>query len=511
MTNVEDLTPKKLNLKSRLSFLFKDSLLYGGAGALNRLMSFILFPVLAHHFNPAEYGVLDFFMVLAAFLGLLIIFGQDSSLARFFYEKEEKRYRQEIVSQSLVIQIAIIIIVIPVLWILGEIISDVLIQSENTILLFRLILLQAPFLFLVSFSQNLLKWSFKRKEFLIISIGSVFSTVFIILIGIFNYEFRIVEIFYVGIVVNCCFGITGIFLVKEWLIVPRKFEYIKVLTKFAIPLGIVCVAGAFIPLLERGLIDKLLATVDVGIYAAANKIALQLVLVIAAFQTAWGPFSYSLYKSKNAIETYNEVLKGYTLFVLLMVLLISAMGFPLLALLADESFSVGAIVIFPIALGLAIESIGFITELGISIAKRSYLQIYVFMGYLLLTLCLILLLTPPLGLLGVALSVCFGKIFKAVLAGWFAQKYCRMRWQYGSIFISTCLVLISGMLATYFGWIFGLVLGSILFVILFFMMGFILPLILYGRSRVKSFFSTFSVNRFFLVFVNKLKDPNKGG
>ena len=161
------------------------------------------------------------------------------------------------------------------------------------------------------------------------------------------------------------------------------------------------------------------------------------------------------------LSKHNEVLKGYTLFVLLMVLLISTMGFPMLALLADESFSVGAIVIFPIALGLAIESIGFITELGISIAKRSYLQIYVFMGYLLLTLCLILLLTPPLGLLGVALSVCFGKIFKRLYWQVVCTKVLSHEMAIRFHFYIHFLVLISGMLATcYFGWIFGLVLGA---------------------------------------------------
>ena len=101
-----------------------------------------------------------------------------------------------------------------------------------------------------------------------------------------------------------------------------------------------------------------------------------------AFQTAWGPFSLSLYKDKTAAQTYRVVLRlySYGISVLVMLLAVSA---PAIFLFFDEAYQPGIILVFPIAFAFALESFAHILQLGISLSKSSHLLIYGYVSELL--------------------------------------------------------------------------------------------------------------------------------
>ena len=155
-------SPRGLSQQGRLAFLLKDSALYGGASAVSKAFSLITFPLMARHFSTEDYGVIDFFGVLASFLGILIIFGQESAIARFFYEYEEKEQRKKLISQSLVFQLILCVFLMIVLFMSAGSLTKLLIDVSDASSFFKIIVLQAPFLVLMSFSQNLLKWTFQR-------------------------------------------------------------------------------------------------------------------------------------------------------------------------------------------------------------------------------------------------------------------------------------------------------------------------------------------------------------
>ena len=81
-------------------------------------------------------------------------------------------------------------------------------------------------------------------------------------------------------------------------------------------------------------------------------------------------------------------------------------------------------------MGLAIQAISWITEIGIGIAKKSYLNLYAYLIFLAINISGIFLLVPILGLMGVAISVFTGYLFKAFTASYFAQKVHFINWQY---------------------------------------------------------------------------------
>ena len=443
--------PSHLTLRQRLRFLAKDSILYGGAAAFSKAFSLITFPLLARYFSVEDFGLIDFFTIIAGLLAIFFVFGQDSAVARFFYEYKNRESRCQLISQSLVLQMGFVVLMLPLLWFISGQLANRLSNAPESELLLKIILLQVPFLLLINFSQNLLKWTFTRSRFLIISLGSVIFNVLLLLIAILVFKIGVVGVFLVSLAVKTFFGLLGLFFVKNWIVLPKGFAFLQKLLPFAIPYGVICCIGAFVPVLERSLVNSLLGEYDLGLYAAGTKIAMLVALVSQAFQMAWGPFSLAIYKEPDTAHTYNWVLKSFALGICVAVLFLAAIARPAILLFASDRYMESAIVVFPLAMGLAIQATSGITGIGISLSRKSYLSLYSYVIFLAVTAISIYFLATVYGLLGVALGVMIGHIARALSASWLAQCAYPLSWPFGPVLTFITGTIAIGLFGTWAG------------------------------------------------------------
>jgi len=455
----------------RLSFLLKDTVVYGGATAISQACSLITFPLLTRRLSVTDYGVLDYFMLLSSFLATLFIFGQDSAVARYFYEYEEKAKRCQLISQSLIFQLLGLALLLPLLWGCSEWLTGLLIESTDSVRLFKIVLLQLPFLLLINFSQNIFKWTFDRSRFLTMSLGFALLRASLLGIAVLEFDAGIEGVLLVSLLICAVFGMLGLLLVRQWLVRPTDFIHIRQMLRYAMPFGFICALSGLSPTLDRTLTNQVLGAVDLGLYSAGTKVAMMIGMVVGAFQTAWGPFSLSIYKKNDAGDTYNWVLKLFVASMCGLVFALTIVAQPLVSMLASDRYAGSVVVVFPLAMGLAIQATSWITEIGIGISKRSYLNIYAYTFGVVATVISILLLAPDLGILGVALGVMIGHTAKAIISSWLAQRAYPLPWQYLQVSMALGSTLVIGLLAIWIDHQLGtqaytLVLGAGLFAVL---------------------------------------------
>lgn len=426
-------SPAGLSQRRRIAFLLKDSVLYGGAAAVSKAFALITFPLLARHFTVADYGVLDYFITLALVAALALIFGQDSAVARYFYEYEDRKQRSQIISQSLVIQMITVAAVVPILWVLSEKLTGWLLGKPELGRLMRAMLLQLPFLVVITFCQNLLKWTFARTGFLLLSLGFTVCQAGTLFIAVAVLDFGVEGVLLASALTGAIFAGIGLFLVRSWLVPPQSLAYGKILLPYAAPFGVICVLSALSPTLERTLTVHLLGEHDLGLYAAGAKIAMLIGLLVNAFQTAWGPFSLAIYKQQDAGVTYNWIFKHFSILACAATFGLSLAAPLLITVLASSKFAGAVTVVFPLAMGLAIQATSWITEIGIALSKRSSLSLYGYGALVLATLGAISLLAPTFGLVGVAFGVMIGQAIKAVVASLCAQSAHPLPWQFAKV------------------------------------------------------------------------------
>lgn len=437
--------------RGRLAFLLRDSGIYGLAAALSKAVSLITFPVLAKTLTVEEFGAFDYLLILASLFTTIFVFGQDSAVARYFYEYEDKDCRQQLISQSLSFQLLVLLLFLPVILFLTAQITNGISTIDEVKEAFAIVVLQLPFLLIINFSQNLLKWTFQRAKFLILSIGFAISHASVLVTVIVFFQAGILEAMLVGLVTGMLFGTLGLFFVREWLARPRGIGLLIEMLPFAIPYGVICVAAAFVPSLERSITASMLGAEALGIYAVAAKLAMLIALITSAFQTAWGPFSLSIYKQPYAGYTFNCVFKIISIVMCVICLFLALLAQPLITVLATERYLMAKVIVFPLAMGLGIQAMSWITEVGIGISKRSYLAIYPYMASILVTYICMNLLVPVLGLIGVGLSVLLSYVFRAIMASWLAQRVYPICWQYLPVVVLVAMTVIGGLLSLWTG------------------------------------------------------------
>jgi O-antigen/teichoic acid export membrane protein len=424
-------SPKQLSIKGRIRFLFKDSVIYGGAGAIRTLIGLFTFPVLTRYFSVADYGIIDAFNVLATLLVTFIIFGQDSAIARYFYEYEDSLQRKKVVSQSLTIQIAVVITCIPFLYLYANPIARHYTNQDGLQELALLVIYQIPFSLLINFSSNLLKWTFKRFQFLFIQLGSSFTQVMTIILGVIFFDITVVEVFQLILVVRIVFSIIGIFLIRKWITLELSGEHYTALLKYGVPYGVIGALFAVVPAVDRFVINKFLSPVDLGLYAAALKTAMLIQLPIKAFQTAWGPFYLSLFKEENASQTYNKILQLFVIVISITGLALVLFAKPVIIILASSKYVESATVVFPIVFGTILLGLGAILTVGIDLSKKSYLKLYSTIFRAGLTISMVFLFVQFIGLFGVALGFLLGQIGWIIFETFLAYRVYPLRFKLG--------------------------------------------------------------------------------
>lgn len=425
--------PATLSLAGRLAFLAKDAAFYGGASAVSKLFFLVTLPILTRAFSEVDYGVVDLLTFTVLFVGTLAILGQDSAVARLFYDDEDAGRRKEVISESLALQLAMSLIVMATLWPLAHIfpLPASLEASRGT--LAALVLLHVPFFVLVNFSQNLLKWTFSRRAFAWMSIGMTAVNAGLLAAAVLVAGVGVAGVLAVSLVVRLAFGLLGLFLCRGWLKWPRGFRHVPALTRFALPFGIIGVISTFVPVLERSVVGTLVGPSSLGIYAAGAAIGMIIMLPIQAFQTAWGPFSLALHKEADAAKSYDQALKAFAFIACGGVLVLTIAAPTLLRWIAGPDFVRGSVVVFPVAMALAIQGISWITEVGISISKRTHYQLHGYAAYLVVAAVTAFLLAPALGILGVGLALVAAHLSKALVLSVLAQRAHPLDWSYGRV------------------------------------------------------------------------------
>jgi O-antigen/teichoic acid export membrane protein len=423
--------PQRLSPGGRFRFLVKDTAIYGIGEALNRGLALITFPLLARHFSVAEFGTIDLLTTCTVLLVVMIVFGQDSAVVRYFYDTEDDSVRRQVIGQALSFQIILMLVALPPAWLFAATIAQWLgLPDGDGATLIRLIIIQAPFFVFVNLSQGLLKWTFRRWHFLFMSVGTAAGTLAGLAAALLFFQLDMVGVFIVYFAIRAFFGVIGLWFIRGWLAFPDDWTQLRRLMPFALPFGVICVIAAVIPVLERSLVGSILGGEALGLYAAGAKVAMLILLPINAIETSWGPFSLALHKEEDAAETYNQVLKAVCFLLFSLVLGLSGLADIVVSLLGSSRYEGAGIVTFALCFGVAVNAVSSVTGVGIVFSKRSYLKLYGYGTLLLVAAVAIPSLAWLYGITGAAWGSMLAMLSKTLVETVLAQRAHKLPWHF---------------------------------------------------------------------------------
>lgn len=442
---------EKQFLKS-INFLLKDFLHFGASLMFSKLLNVLIFFYLAKQLTINDLGIFDYIMTIIFSGTTFIIFGLDSGSARYFIDKNTYKVKQEILSQSLVLQLFFISLFILIAFFLYDaLISGFKLKLFLDKKIFFYIVAQIPLLVLINFASNILKWSFERNKFILVSLIPSLIVALMLFTNKFNLDQIITIYFYSRLFVM----FLAMYLIKNWIIFPKKLNFITKIFNFSFYFGLITIITSLLPVIERYLISSYLDTYHLGLYAVAVKISVFILLPIEAFNNTWHPYIFSNYLDKFKHPTLNFVWKFSALILFNLCLLITIFSKYLIIIFASTTYLSSAILVLPLMIVIIIENLSWTTSVGIGISKKTYFSFLSYVLSLFITLILMILFIHKYGLVAIPYAALIGYSVKAIISSFISNKLFKIKFDYYSVIIMMLLVLLAGNLLNYDNFLFS--------------------------------------------------------
>jgi O-antigen/teichoic acid export membrane protein len=306
-----------------LKRFFQDTIIYGFATVLPRLMNFILVPLHTHALGTAGYSINTTFYVWATFFNVVLTYGMETAFFRFFSHSKEK---SKVFSTAFISLTVTTVLFFLVVFTFRERITA-LVDLQPVYFNYLLGILALDTLVVVPFAYlraqgRPLKFALVK----IINIGVVVLLNFYFLwfvaefpslspdIVLANYtEADIVG--YIFLANLAASAVTFLILLPYFF--NTKIEYsfgiFKQMWKYGWPVMVAGLAFVVNENLDKLLLKDMISPEVMGAYAGCYKLAVFMMIFVQAFRMGAEPFFFNHAKQENARQTYATILQYFVI------------------------------------------------------------------------------------------------------------------------------------------------------------------------------------------------------
>jgi len=311
---------------SALKRFLKDTVIYGIAAVLPRVINFLLVRVHTDALPTNNYAENTNFYIWIALLAVLLTFGMETAFFRF-YKTEEKK--DSLISTAFISVFITTTLFVIIAFVFSEFFTSIFDFNNNPLQLKLLIgiialdtLMVIPFAYLRASNRPL-----KYTAIKLINVGIivVINLLFLKFIPEFKAAGKTVPVFLNELStrtakVNFIFianiiGSTVSFLLLLPYLIKFKWKFNTLLFKkmlsYSWPIAVAGIAYVINENLDKILIGKMIDKNAMGIYSACYKLAIFMNLYIMAFRLGAEPFFFNHSDKKNAKETYAKILNYF--------------------------------------------------------------------------------------------------------------------------------------------------------------------------------------------------------
>lgn len=403
--------------------LFKQTLIYGLATVLPRMLSFFLVRLYTDTDvmpNPAQYGVLTIVMSYMVFFNVLLSYGFETAFFRFYNSEDDKN---KVVSTATISIFWTSLIFLFFALLSRNTIAN-FIKVDTQFITYSIWILVLDALTVIPFSK--LRANQKPMRYALIKIGNVvvnLSLNFFFLLylpklaqynphgffaTIYRENFEVGYVFVANIIASL---LTFIAVSKDYININWNIDkqLWKKMIKYGFPILFAGIAFAinehFDKILLAELLPKDIAKRDVGMYAACYKLGLFMVLYRTAYTMGIEPFFFSHAKNENAQQTYATITKYFVIFGCFISLCVIVFADLLKVILIPNSNYWNAIAVVPLIV-FANFFLGIYTNLSVwyKLIDKTKIGAYISLVGAAVTLVLNYLLIPKLSYYGSAIA-----------------------------------------------------------------------------------------------------------
>ncbi len=429
--------------------LFKQTLIYGLATVIPRLISFILNPVYVLYLpDKSKMGEVSVIFAYLVFFNVVLSYGMETSFFRFY--NDVKNDKKSVISTA----------TISLFWsslgflVLGLLFRNTLANWSDIkveYITYTVWILTLDALAIIPFSK--LRAERKPIQYAAIKIGNVsislILTLFFLAIlpklatqnpdGFFNtIYFKNYEIGYIFISFVAASLATFLVLIPNYTKIKWQFDATlwKKMMKYGLPILFAGIAFAINEHFDKILLDWLkIPLAEIGAYAACYKIGMFMVLFRTAYTLGIEPFFFSHASNENAQLTYATITKYFVIFGSFICLFVIVFADLLKQVLVPNDAYWDAMKVVPLIV-LANFFLGIYTNLSVwyKLIDKTKIGAYISLIGAAITLILNWLLIPTMSYYGSAIATITAYGSMMIISYKWGQKYYPIPYDFNKIF-----------------------------------------------------------------------------
>ena len=449
---------------SSLKGFFKDTIIYGIAAVLPRAVNILLTRLHTDKLETEKFAENTWYFVFAAYFIGFLTFGLETAFFRFFSREKEKG---KVVSTAFITLITTVTLFLVILLVFNNQFAGLL-GFSNPQHLKILTLVTAfdtfvviPFAYLRVTNRPIKFASIKIANILIYAFFNVFFLWFIpyalkenislpeVITEHYQNTPTVVYIFIANLIASFA---TFVILLPSML--KFKLEFDKVLLGKMLNYGIPIMIGTLAYVTNENL-DKLLLRDEIGesqmgVYAACYKLGVFMTLYITAFRLGAEPFFFNESHKDNAKEKYAIIMKWFSIFgALFMLIVVAFINIPAKLLLSRPEYF-EALAIVPIIL-LANLLLGVYHNLSIwyKLTDKTKYGMYFSLFGAAITIGLNLYLIPKIGFMASAWATLAAYGSMCLVSYFYGKKYYKVPYKFPRILLYILIAVVLSFISFY--------------------------------------------------------------
>ncbi len=417
----------------RLKKLTSDSIIYGLGGAIGTFIGVFLTPILTRILTPADYGVIDITNSLTNILLIFVVAGLDSAMIVHFFETEDAKQKKSILTTAFMFMVGISVVMSVLAIIFAKPIAGLVFGSNDFTAVIKINFVTLPFSLIILASLVVLRLGFRPWRYTIINILKLTLTIGLTIFFVVGMRASLPGYFYAILAANIFAAFICLYFIRTSVGISGSRTQLRSMLRYGLPLIPAGIADFTLNLLDRFFLVHYRDLNEVGLYAVGIKVGSVILLLVNAFQLAWGPYAYSIAKQPDAKPFYAKILNYYMLLTCGIGVVISIFAKPILHLLTAPAFINGYRVVIPIAFGLIIYGAYYIVTVGIAITHNTKHTAWTTVTAAVLNVILNFALIPRYGMVGAAFATMFSYVVFTYLVYRMSQRYFHIPYRIQSV------------------------------------------------------------------------------
>ncbi|MFC4816386.1 MULTISPECIES: lipopolysaccharide biosynthesis protein [unclassified Flavobacterium] len=312
--------------------LFKQTLIYGLATVLPRMISFMLNPLYVHALPKTEFADVSIIFAYLVFFNVILSYGMETAFFRFYNLEEDKK---NVIATSTISLFWSSLIFLFSSLIYRETIAD-WINVKTEYITYTIWILVLDALVIIPFSK--LRAESKPMKYAIIKIANVginfgLNIFFLMILPKLSKDNLLSTIYFENFQVGYIFVSNLLASLFTFVVVSNNYFKInwhfdfalwKKMMRYGLPILIAGIGFAINEHFDKILLEKLnVPKADIGAYSACYKLGMFMVLFRTAYTLGIEPFFFSHADKENASQTYATITKYFVIsgsFILLFVI-----------------------------------------------------------------------------------------------------------------------------------------------------------------------------------------------